>query len=632
MSSSDLLNILRFVEDRGSNLQERLEAISKIPQLDPNILVHNIKHILATLTSLGKYVEMGISEEHETYGALLIALSKVLKFTPEHVEKTLEFIKKIQTTFPRVLSGRALQMTLHALKEFISAKPEIIFDPDVKGLFKRALTSTEYSLRLHGLHSLIHSLWIVPWATNYYIDLLNSIISSERDPLRPILFEELGKIAEKSYLPVKPIAQMILEKYKSPADIPKYIVRFIASLNIPIYKREDLNTMGSLLEKISISHRDNEIRVISILGLANMYRNPTLTDEKRRLIKLLEQLSTELVEDPTNVELALACLRALSIPVWGSLEVPEDIVRNLLLAYDRAQGQQRYLFIDAIFNVYSNLPYLLKPVLKFLINELARTTDFEFVRKLTDTLNAIASSAPERFIIEEIMKTTLMAYSLPEEEFGAFIRIWIAENILMHIAKTTPSIILDFADEIIDAYEKLPSVTLYEAFSRIFLQSLRISPEHKKATKLLDYILSAPNYEDTFDIVLRILLELVYKFKEYLANRLDTFDKVLDAMLKRQSEITDVRERYYVVVDAIKNLVRILNAISPAIKPENTTTYCDILLKMLANAPEDAVKDIEFLIKNFIVEPNRKTLMSARAKKELFPPDRLRVLKELGVL
>ncbi|MCR8453560.1 MAG: hypothetical protein NDP13_01015 [Crenarchaeota archaeon] len=632
MSSSSLLDVLKIIEDRELKIQERLAAINKIPQLDSNILIANIRRILETLTYLGKYVEMGIPSEQETYGTLLLILSEVLKLAPKYIDETFKFLRKIHEAFPKTLSERALTMTLHALKNFVGIKHEIIFDPYVKDLFRKALMSKEHYVRLEGLRSLIDSLWIVPWATSYYMDLLNLLISNEQDPLHATLFEELGKIAKKSYLPVRPIVQMLLKEYTIPTNIPKHVVRFIANLNIPIYKREDINSVGKLLEEIALLHKDSELGIISIFGLANMYRNPALIEEKQRLIKLLEQLSTEATKS-ANINLALACLKALSIPAWGDLEIPESIIEGLLSAYSKIQDpHQCHLFIDALFSVYSNLPRLSRLIIGFLVNELTRITDIELMRKFTDTLSAIASSAPQENIIKDILKFTLAAYNRSDEEFSAFMRIWVAENVLLRIARTNPRIILDSADELLDAYRKVPSATLYEIFCRIFFEALKLHPNHENAVKLLDYILDAPNYEETYDTILRIISELAHKFKEHLTEKLDKFSAILDVILRKQREITDVREKYYLIDNAMKNLARILNTINPAVKPEVLPDYCDILLLMLINASEDVLKDVEFLLKNFITESNKRSFLSEKAREKAIPPRGLEVLKRIGVL
>ncbi len=632
MSSSELLGILKNIEDQSIEIMRRREEISRIRSFDLNVIIPNMKQILKTLVVLAKRVEAGIRPEQEIYGALLLEIAKILILSPENAKKTFEFIKKIFSTFPQVLSERALLFTVSALKYFVSASCEILFDDATKTIFAKALASEDIDLRNVGLDSLIYVLWKVPWATDHYMDLLNSIISNESDPLHDVLFERLSIIAEKSFLCVKPIVEKILEKHKDVSIMPQSVVKFIASLNIPIYKKDDLNRIGKLLEEIALTHKDREARILALVHLANLYKNAVLVEEKRRLLNVINQLVMQLSGSSMDIEVALACLKALSIPVWGNLEISEEILNRLIATYyTTSDSTIRYAFVDALFAVYSNLPQFFSPIAKFLIDELIRTTDTEFLKKLTDTLSAVIGSAPNRLIVEKILDDLLGLYDRSEEEFGPFLRLWVAENIFLPIAKIYPEVILDFADRLIEACKKTFDVSLYERFAYIAFEALRRFSKHENAVKLFVFILHPPSYEETYDTLLDMLANLAHRFQDSIVRNFDTLLRVYVAILKAQREVTDVRERYYVVDKAIKDLTRVLNVIRSALKPEVMHKYASLLLHMYATVPPDTLKDVEYVLKVSAADNRILNELKNAAQRIRVPPERLERLAQMGI-
>ena len=633
MSSSELLKLLGIIEDRSIDRERRLRELMRISRFDLNVIIPNMKFILKTLVSLAKYVEAGGVQEQEVYGALLLEISKVLVFSPENSRKTFEFIKKVFSTFPRVLSGRSLLYTVEALKYFISTNRELIFDGVVKEIYTKALWSKDLSLRREGLKSLLYVLWVVPWATNYYIDVLKPIMTNEGDPLHDSLFEGLGVIAEKSFLSVKPIVDMIIKSYDSPLKMPPAVIRFIASLNIPIYKKEDLKMIGGILEEVALKHKDVRIRGVAIISLANLYKNAVFIEEKRRLLKIIQTLVEETIGMSDGVNIALACLKALSIPVWGNVEVPHEIIRRLLNVYNWISDvATRFAFVDALFATYSNIPSIFPIVAEFLVNEIIRTVDTEFLKKLTDTLQAIISSALSKNVIEEVLRQVLGLYQLPEDKLGPFQRLWLAENILIPIARIYPEVILDFTEDLIKAYKKTFDVTLYEVFARVAFEALKRYPNHENARMLFRLLLSSPSYEETYDVMLELLANLAHKFQDELVENLDIIVKTYVAIRKAQKEITDIGERYYVVDKAIKDLIRILNAIRPVLKQESAQKCAALLIHIYVTAPPDVIRDAEYLLEMSKDSPLLFNALRDTIRKFKIPSEKIEKLRQLGYI
>lgn len=633
MSSSELLKLLGIIEDRSIDRERRLRELMRISRFDLNVIIPNMKFILKTLVSLAKYVEAGGVQEQEVYGVLLLEISKVLVFSPENSRKTFEFIKKVFSAFPRVLSGRSLLYTVEALKYFISTNRELIFDGVVKEIYTKALWGKDLSLRREGLKSLLYVLWFVPWATNYYIDVLKPIMTNESDPLHDSLFEGLSVIAEKSFLSVKPIVDMIIKSYDSPLKMPPAVIRFIASLNIPIYKKEDLKKIGGILEEVALKHKDVRIRGVAIISLANLYKNAVFIEEKRRLLKIIQTLVEETIGMSDGVNIALACLKALSIPVWGNVEVPHEIIRRLLNIYNWISDvATRFAFIDALFATYSNIPSIFPIVAEFLVNEIIRTVDTEFLKKLTDTLQAIISSALSKNVIEEVLRQVLGLYQLPEDKLGPFQRLWLAENILIPIARIYPGVILDFTEDLIKAYKKTFDVTLYEVFARVAFEALKRYPNHENARMLFRLLLSSPSYEETYDVMLELLANLAHKFQDELVENLDIIVKTYVAIRKAQKEITDIGERYYVVDKAIKDLIRILNAIRPVLKQESAQKCAALLIHIYVTAPPDVIRDAEYLLEMSKDSPLLFNALRDTIRKFKIPSEKIEKLRQLGYI
>ena len=633
MSSSELLKLLGIIEDRSIDRERRLRELMRISRFDLNVIIPNMKFILKTLVSLAKYVEAGGVQEQEVYGVLLLEISKVLVFSPENSRKTFEFIKKVFSAFPRVLSGRSLLYTVEALKYFISTNRELIFDGVVKEIYTKALWGKDLSLRREGLKSLLYVLWVVPWATNYYIDVLKPIMTNESDPLHDSLFEGLSVIAEKSFLSVKPIVDMIIKSYDSPLKMPPAVIRFIASLNIPIYKKEDLKMIGGILEEVALKHKDVRIRGVAIISLANLYKNAVFIEEKRRLLKIIQTLVEETIGMSDGVNIALACLKALSIPVWGNVEVPHEIIRRLLNVYNWISDvATRFAFIDVLFATYSNIPSIFPIVAEFLVNEIIRTVDTEFLKKLTDTLQAIISSALSKNVIEEVLRQVLGLYQLPEDKLGPFQRLWLAENILIPIARIYPEVILDFTEDLIKAYKKTFDVTLYEVFARVAFEALKRYPNHENARMLFRLLLSSPSYEETYDVMLELLANLAHKFQDELVENLDIIVKTYVAIRKAQKEITDIGERYYVVDKAIKDLIRILNAIRPVLKQESAQKCATLLIHIYVTAPPDVIRDAEYLLEMSKDSPLLFNALRDAIRKFKIPSEKIEKLRQLGYI
>ncbi len=595
MSGIDLMRTLEKIKNTNIVRDERLQAIMSLKDFELTVIEPNLKMILLTLTELAKRVEAGNMEELEFFGVLLIQISRLLETLPKHIKKVFKVIKLIMKNFSSTLKGFGLVSLLTAFKHFFSGENELVFDEDVKAVIKKTIREGSAKIRERALETLFIALWNVPWALNEYMDIIKEIMENEGDPLYDKLFEYLSLIGKRNFYSVRPIVNALLERYPNSLDIPDGSLRFIANLVIPIRELEFLEKIRVVLEEVIIKHKNQKIRAMALVNFANNFRHPKFVEQKRRLIDIIKSLTS--VEE--NIEIIIASLRAISICIWRNLDPPVDLIKTLISYYDRIQDDDtKIMFLDTLLLVYSNIPESAGPIIEFaagIIN--VEKGNMDVLWKLQEMLSTIAISEVNVSNLQLLAKKILDLMKLPERELRVSIRVILLENIILSIAKREPRIILSLADDLIATYNQSPGVSIFDGVARIIYETLRRVADKTDATlKLLNLLLNPPEIDATYETILKYLIGLGKKYSSEIAAYIDFITDVFRTIKEAELTITDPRERYFAVDEAIKNLSRLIVMIMHNILPEDYDSFGKILAAMYATQKGEQLRDVLYAI------------------------------------
>ena len=596
MSGIELIGTLERIKKVDIPREERLRSIVRLREFDPTVIEPNIKTILLTLTELAKRVEAGDSKEIEFFGVMLIQLSKLLQTIPKHIKKIFDIIKLIIKNFPSVTKGFGLVSILTSLKYIFGIEYEVVFDETVKEIIENILLKSDsLSLRLKALETLFIALWNVPWALNEYMNVLKQIMETSGNPLFEKLFEYLSIIGKKNFYTIRPILDALLERYTDPLYMPVPVLLFLTNITIPIRETDYLEKMKDILRIVILRHKDKRVRSFAIVNFANIFKHPRFVEEKKILIGLIDTL-TSIEED---IDLIIACLRALSICIWKDIKPPDELIERLASFYHSITDiDKKKTFIDTLLQVYSNIPEAASVIINFAIEAIStKSENIEILWELQRMLASIVASEIRTDTLYTLTQGILRLLKQPESQLSVSIRIMFIENVLSPIARRAPRIILDFADDILEAYRTAPSVSVFDDLAKVIYETLKGYPEKNDASiKLLKLLFNPPEIEATYELILKYLIGLSKKYQREIAENSDLIVDIFRTIKEIEVTLTDPKERYFAVDEAIKNLARLIVLILPEISAEDYDTFAKVLAAMYATEHGGAIRDILYAI------------------------------------
>ncbi len=597
MSGIELIRTLERIKNMDLPREERLKAIVSLRNFDIPIIEPNIKVIILTMTELAKRVEGGQSEELEFFGVMLIQLSKIITLLPKHAKKVFNLIKLITRKFPRVMTGFGIVSFLISLENFFKAENELVFDDAVKDIIvKTILKGTNIKLRARALETLFIALWNVPWALNEYMDIIKAIIDNPNDPLFDQLFEYLSIVAKKSFYTIRPILDGIFKKHADILEMPPSILYFLTNVVVPMRETDYLRMMKDILSDIALRHQNNKIRGSAIINLANIFRHPKFVEEKKHLLQLIDSITA--MED--DIDISIACLRALATCIWSKDAMPsrELIERISSIYYNIQDISKKKSFIDSLLQVYSNIPEVSDVIIAFAIKAIyLERENFEILVELQKMLSTIVSTEININTLRVFLRKLLELMKLPEEKLGVALRTMFLENIIVPLAKRAPDLIVEQADELIDVYNRTPGPTVFDDIAKIIFETLRRhSDKNENCVKLLNLLMNPPDLGSSYEDILKYLIGLAKRYQDEIAKNSDFVIDVFRTIKEIEVTITDPLEKYFAVDEAIKNLARLIVLIMPSISPEDYDTFAKTLATMYATERGDALRDILYAI------------------------------------
>ena len=317
--------------------------------------------------------------------------------------------------------------------------------------------------------------------------------------------------------------------------------------------------------------------------------------EKNRLLEIIRTV-TSIEED---IRLVIASLRAISTCIWRGIEPPTELIENLISYYDRIEDEQtKITFIDVLLLVYSNIPQTAGAIIKFAVQTIGREKgNIEVLWKLQGMLSTIATSEVNTAVLHFLAQKILELMKLPEEEFSVSLRIMLLENVIMAIAKREPKIIIDLADEFIEAYEKAPGVSVFDDIAKIVHETLRRATDKpENSIKLLNLLFNPPEMEATYESILKYLISLGKKYSTEIAKNVKFIVDVFRTIKELEVTITDPREKYFAVDEATKNLARLILIIMPSIPTDLYDSYARVLAAMYAAQRGETIRDVLYTI------------------------------------
>ena len=225
-------------------------------------------------------------------------------------------------------------------------------------------------------------------------------------------------------------------------------------------------------------------------------------------------------------------------------------------------------------------------------------------RKLKENLNYALNQLQLQKTEVKLNKTTKNNFSkvfdflqLPEDQFSVSLRVLLLEQVLLSIAKREPKVIVDLADRLIASYKTTPSVSVFDCVSKIVFEALRKFPEkNRECVKLLKLLFEPPEIEAAYDTILKYLVGLSTKYREEIAREVFFLADIFRTIKEVSVTIEDIRERYFAVVEAVKNLARLISIVMKDISPDNYDPFARIIVAMYATETGEPLRDILYTL------------------------------------
>lgn len=631
MSGIELVQNLEKIKDEKLSSKERLSAVARLSRFDPNILSPNVEPLIGVLRVLAERVLAGKRSEIEIFGAYLVQLCKISTMIPKQIDRIVTSLEKLFEKNKALLDiDYVFVALLVGSRYLIESEPAIIFDEFIRDVIVKGLHVTSVRIRLRALTTLFTGLWIIPWALNFYFEVIKELLEGKDRTLWVKTLEYLGILGKRNFYALRSIIDHMLSKYSSIEAMPREVIFFLADMQIPIREEDYIERISNYLKKAILSISDPEVQSRAIIGLATIFKHPKFVEEKENLLSLMWKVLSE----PT-FQKVLAVAYALAIPQWYKVHVDDKILRKLLQYYPQIpDSRSKKLFLDTLLLVYSNLEELSRIILEFLTGRITEVVnDMGLASSLFEVISSIVKSEVRKDNIRFLLKNIIDLLHRPVSEFSIAMRTIIIENILLPIASIAPDVFIEFAEDLKKAYEKARSYTIHDSLSRAIYEALRkYNQVNEKALMLMDIMFDTPNLEAFYDTLLEYLVGLAKKYSIGILKHINVLINTYKIIRKLASQITNPRERYFVIDKALKNLVRVIGLILP-VAPKSLAPYVvKLLVAIFAGESGTAVMDALYVMKQSKDNPQVFSIIIDEVKAMSLPEEKLKLLESEGIL
>ncbi|MEX0568840.1 MAG: hypothetical protein Q6363_006735, partial [Candidatus Njordarchaeota archaeon] len=347
--------------------------------------------------------------------------------------------------------------------------------------------------------------------------------------------------------------------------------------------------------EIITKHVNVDLRAQAVVNYASIFKHPKFKHEKENLIRIIDTLLS-MEEDP---KIVISCIRALSMAIWRGILPPEDLIKRLLDNYYKlSDNETKKSFIDAVLLAYASIPEISDAIIDFAMKAIVyEKNNIDITWEIQKMLASIASSEIKVDVLYKIANKVFDFLQLPEDQFSVSLRVLLLEQVLLSIAKREPKVIVDLADRLIASYKTTPSVSVFDCVSKIVFEALRKFPEkNRECVKLLKLLFEPPEIEAAYDTILKYLVGLSTKYREEIAREVFFIADIFRTIKEVSVTIEDIRERYFAVVEAVKNLARLISIVMKDISPDNYDPFARIIVAMYATETGEPLRDILYTL------------------------------------